>query len=112
VTPVSWGLGAGSFGYRRPRPAGADREPLEQAGGQVRRADPDHLTVPADLLPGAGRERRRGGDRVGQGHQGDPQGPGGQRPEIGQPHVGDRQRRESLGEHPDQADAMLATRRC
>ena len=33
------GLRAGPFGHRRPRPAGADREPLEQARGQVRRAD-------------------------------------------------------------------------
>jgi hypothetical protein len=57
--PGELGLSAGPFGHRRPRPAGADREPLEQADGQVRRADPDHLAIPADLLPGAGRERRR-----------------------------------------------------
>ena len=50
------GLRAGSFGHRRRRPAGADREPLEEAGGQVRCADPDHLAVTADLLPSAGHE--------------------------------------------------------
>ena len=58
------------------RSATAVRDPLvltgnpwNSAGGQVRRADADHLAVAADLLPGARRERRRGGDRVGQGDQ-------------------------------------------
>ena len=105
--PGELGLRAGPFRHRRPRPAGADREPLEQAGGQVRRADADHLAVAADLLPGAGGERRRGGDRVGQGDQGDAQRPGEQRPEVGQADVRDGERREPLGQHPDQADTVV-----
>jgi hypothetical protein len=49
-------LGAGLFGDRRPRPARADRESLEEPGGDVRRADPDHLAVTVDLLAGASGE--------------------------------------------------------
>ena len=101
------GLRAGAFGHRGPGSAGADREALEEAGGQVRGADADHLLVAADLLPGAGGERRRGGDRVRQGHQGDTQGTGEQRPEVGQVHVRDGERREALGQDPDQADAVV-----
>ena len=37
--------GAGLLGDRGARAAGADREALEEAGGDVRRADADHLLV-------------------------------------------------------------------
>ena len=65
------GLRAGLLGDRGARAAGADREALEEAGGDVRGADPDHLPVAVDLLAGAGGERRRRGDRVGERDQGD-----------------------------------------
>ena len=37
--------GAGRFGYRRARGTAADREALEETGGEVRRAKPDHFLV-------------------------------------------------------------------
>ena len=65
------------------------REPLVLTGNpgkarpDVRRADPDHLLVAVDLLARSGRERRRGGDRVGQGYQRDAEGSRNQEREVG-----------------------------
>ena len=44
------GLRPGLFGDGGPRPARAHGEPLEEAGGQVRGADPDHLLVPVHAV--------------------------------------------------------------
>ncbi len=93
---------------RRTGPAGADGEALEETGRQVGRADARHLLVAADLLPRTGREGRRVGDRVGQRHQGDADGPAQQQWQVGEPHGGDGERREALGQFPDQVDTVLA----
>ena len=47
-------LGTGLFGDRCARPACTHRKPLKQAGGDVGRADPDHLSVAVDLVARAG----------------------------------------------------------
>ena len=44
-------LGAGGLGDRGPRGAAADREPLEEAGGDVGRAEADQLLVRVDVGP-------------------------------------------------------------
>ena len=51
-------LGAGRLGHRRARRAAADREALEEAGGEVGRAQPDHLLVGIDRLAERARRRR------------------------------------------------------
>ena len=64
-------LGAGLLGHGRSRPAGGNREPLEESGGDVGGADSDHLPATVDLLPASRRERRRGRDGVGERDDGD-----------------------------------------
>ena len=44
------GLGPGLLGHRGARAARADRKALEEAGGEVGRADADHLPLAVDLL--------------------------------------------------------------
>ena len=102
VTPVSWVLAPDRSATAVRDPLVLTGNPWNKPGGQVRHADPDHLAVAVDLLPGAGGERRRRGDRVGQGYQGDPGGPGEQGPEVGRADVRDGERREPLRKHPNQ----------
>jgi len=66
-------LRARLLNHRGPRTAGTEREPLEQAGRDTRRADTDYLLVRAHLLPPARRERRHRRDGVGQRHRRDPE---------------------------------------
>ena len=101
------GLGAGALRHRGARTAGADREPLEQARGEVGGADADHFLVAVDLIARPGGERRRGGDRVGQGDECDAGGAGQDRADVRPGNSGDRQRRETLGQHAHQAHAVL-----
>ena len=96
---------AGTFGNRRARSARADREALEEAGRDVRRADADHLAVGMDFLLGARCEGGRGRDRVGQRHDGYAQGAGDQQTYVRQGNEWNRQRRESGWQRPDQRDA-------
>ncbi len=55
--PGELGTGAGLVGHGSARSAGADRETLEQPGGDVGRADPDHLLVAVDALAASRGER-------------------------------------------------------
>ena len=64
-------LGTRLLGDRRARAAGRDGEALEQAGGDVRCAHPDHLLVGLDLVAAPGGEAGGRGDRVGERHERD-----------------------------------------
>ena len=55
TTPGELRLRARLLGDRGARAARADREALEEAGGDVRGADPDHLLVAVDLLAACAR---------------------------------------------------------
>jgi hypothetical protein len=65
------GLRSRLLGDRGPRPARADGEALEETGGQVRRADADHLLAPVHFLARPLGEGRRRSDRVGERDEGD-----------------------------------------
>ena len=64
-------LRAGLLGDGGSRAARGDREPLEQPGGGVGRAHPDHLLVGVDLVAAPGREAGRRRDRVRERHEHD-----------------------------------------
>ena len=81
--------------------AGAHREALEEAGGDVGRPDPHHLLVAVHALTAPGRERGGGRHRVRQGHQGDPQRAEDEGGQVGPVGGRDRERREAAGQHPD-----------
>ena len=98
--PGHLGLGAVLRGHRRAGAAGADREPLEEPRRDVRCAHADHLPVAVDLVPAAGGERRRRGDRVGQRHQRDAQRAGDQQPQVVEGDGGDGERRKPSGIGP------------
>ena len=107
TTPVTWVLAPGLLGDRGARSARADREPLEEAGGDVGGADADHLAVAVDLLAGARGERRGGGDRVGRARPARSRAP--RRSAAADRRSGSaRQRRKPLGQLPDQRDAVAA----
>ena len=90
-----------------PRAARADREALEQARGDVRGADPDHLLAPVDVLTGPLGERRCRRDRVGQCDKRDACCAAEQEREVGEADAGERQRWESLRQRPDETDPVL-----
>ena len=100
------GLGAGLLGHGGSRAAGAHREPLEEPGGDVGGADPDHLPAAVDLLSASRRERRRGRDRVGERDDGDAERPCEQGAEIRQRNVRNREGGESPRQGADQGDAV------
>ncbi len=96
------GLRSRLLGDRRPRPARAHGEPLEQARRDVGCSDADHLPVPVDLLARASRERGCRGDRVRERHQRDPERTERERAHVRQRHPRDRERREPLRQRADQ----------
>ena len=103
--PGELGLRAGLLGHGRARATRADREALEQARADVRRADADHLLVAVDLLPRSRRERRSGGDRVSQRHQRDAESSRNQEGEVrhrARPGEG----RQPLWQGPDERNPM------
>ena len=109
VTPVSCESRARALGDRGAGRAGAHREALEQAGGEVGRADADHLLVAVHLLPGALGERRRRSRSCRPARRArSPSAPASQRGDVGPADRRDRERWEALRQHPDQADAALA----
>ncbi len=84
TTPASWV-------FAPDRSATAVREPLVLTGNPWNRPaarfdapSPVISPIAVDFLAGPRGERRRGGDRVGQRHQGDARRPGEQRPDVGQ----------------------------
>ncbi len=97
----------GLFGHRGARAAGADREALEEAGGDVRRTDPDHLLVAAHPLAAAGGERRRRRHRVGEGDDRDGHGTEEELGQVGPGHRRDGERREALRQHADGLDTRV-----
>ena len=97
------GLRARPLSDRGARSARADREPREQAGRDVGRADADHLLVRVDLLPGPRGERGRGGDRVGERDHGDPEGAREQQRQVGQGDPRDGERGQAAGQDADEA---------
>src|ERR671912_250258 len=99
TSPVSQlRLGAGGFGDRGSRGAAADRESLEEAGGDIGRAERDQLLVRVDPVAASDREGPRKHAGVGEGDQGDPNRPGYEGREVVGRDAGDLQRREPLGE--------------
>ena len=70
--PGELALRPGLLGDGGARAARRHGEALEQPGGEVRRADADHLLVRVDLFTASRREAGRRGDRVGQGDERDP----------------------------------------
>src|SRR5918994_1932439 len=95
TSPVSQlRLGAGGFGDRGSRGAAADRESLEEAGGDIGRAERDQLLVRVDPVAASDREGPRKHAGVGEGDQGDPNRPGYEGREVVGRHAGDLQRRE------------------
>ena len=101
------GLRTGLLGDRGPRSAGADRESLEEAGGNVGGPDADHLAVAVDLLPGASGKRRGCRDRVGERDERDPRRSRYQQRKI-RNRAGYGQRRKPLRQLPDERDAMVS----
>ena len=98
--------GAGLLGDGGARAAGGDGEALEEPGGDVGRADADHLLVGVDLVAAAGREARRRGDRVGQGDERDAQRGDEQRHHVAEAGPGEGRRRDALGQRADRGDAL------
>ena len=105
--PGHLGPRPGLLRHRGAGAAGADREPLEEPGEDVRRPDADHLLVAAHPLATTGRERRRCRHRVGQGHHRDGDGAEEQLGQVTQGHGRDGQRREALRQHADGLDPRV-----
>ena len=89
------GLGARLLGDRGARPARRDRETLEEAGGDVRRADADHLLVRLQLVAASSGEGRRGGDGVGERDEDDADGGEEQRADVVDRRPGERRARDA-----------------
>ena len=98
-------LGSRLFGHRGPRAARRHGEALEEPGGDVRRAHADHLLVGLDLFAAPGREARRGGDRVGQGHERDAHRGDQQGNDVAGGGPGERGRGNTLRQRADRGDA-------
>ena len=75
-------LGTGLLGHGSAGSTGAHGKPLEQPGGDVRRADADHLLVGLHLVPAPAGECRSGRDGVGQCDEGDPERTGDEQSEV------------------------------
>ena len=88
-------LGARLLGDRGARPARRDRETLEEAGGDVRRADADHLLVRLQLVAASSGEGRRGGDGVGERDEDDADGGDEQRADVVDRRPGERRARDA-----------------
>ena len=101
------GPGAALEGDRGPRSAGADREALEEPGGDAGRSDADHLAVPVDLGAGLVGEHGRGRDGVGEGDQGDAERAGEQQGQVRERHRGEGERREPRRQLADEGDATV-----
>ena len=101
------GLRPRLLGDRGPRAARRDREPLEEAGRDVRRADADHLLIGLDLFSATGREAGRGRDRVGQRDQGDAERRQQQRRDVTGIRPGKSRGGHSLGQGPDRRDPVV-----
>ena len=101
------GPGAALEGDGGPRSAGADREALEEPGGDAGRSDAHHLAVPVDLGAGLVGEHGRRGDGVGQGDQGDAERAGEQQGQVPERHRGEGERREARRQLADEGDAAV-----
>ena len=99
-------LGAGLLGDRGARAARRDREPLEEAGGDVRGAHADHLLVGLQLVAASCREARRRRDGVGERHEHDADRRHGERADVVERRPRERRRREALRQGPDGRDAI------
>ena len=100
-------LGPRLLGDGRTGAAGRDGEPPEEAGGDVGRADADHLLVRLHLLASAGVERGGQGDGVGQRHERDAHRGDEQRhdvTDVGPRHGG---RGQPLGKGADRGDVEV-----
>ena len=100
-------LGPRLLGDRRARAAGRDGEPPEEAGGDVGRADADHLLVRPHPLATAGVERRGQGDRVGQRHERDPHRGDQQRHDVADVRPRHLGRGQPLGKGADRGDVEV-----
>ncbi len=101
------GLGARLLGDRSARTAGGDGEPLEEAGGDVGRADADHLLVRLQLVAASRGEGRCGGDGVGERHEHDADGGQDQRPDITDRGERERRARDALWQRPDGCNPVV-----
>ncbi len=101
------GSGAALEGDRGARSAGADREALEEPGGDAGRSDAHHLAVPVDLGAGLVGEHGCGRDGVGEGDQGDAERAGEQQGQILERHGGEGERREPGRQLADEGDSTV-----
>ena len=105
--PVTCVFRTGLLGHGRPRPARADREPLEEPGAEVRDPDPDHLPVAVDLLT----DRAANADDVEMVSASEtsaiPNAPADQREQVGAGARPGCERREPFGSVPTSVDTVL-----
>ena len=100
--PVAGRLASGGLAQ-----AGVDREPTEQAGRGVRRAEGDELLVRVDLVAVADREGTRGPDRFGEREEDDPERPGQQEHDVANADRRQARQRDAGGDLADDVDALL-----
>ena len=106
--PGELGLRAGPLGDGGARAAGADREALEQPGGQVRGADADHLLVAVGPPARCGRRTPRRWRSCRRARPARCRAPRRQRPEVGPGATcGMVSGGKPLRQHADEADAVV-----